>query len=179
MKTLILHGWSGSDFPHWQSLLAGELAQDYGTVCFPLLKDKDAPIKEEWMKEAKEILLDFRPDVVVCHSLANILWFHLCHEMRIEGVKKLFLVAPPRLTCKIPELATFFPVEVPKELYAQSVTLITSTNDPYMDESEALLLRDALGEEIEHIVLQDAGHINAASGFGQWDEIVQRVKNSF
>ena len=177
MKTLILHGWGGSDFPHWQSYLAGELARDYGTVSFPLLKEKDAPKKDIWMAQVSEILEDFKPDIVVCHSLANTLWFHLCNVQKAFHVKKLFLVAPPSLTCKLTELSTFFPVDVPKQLFAQSVTLITSTNDQYMSIEEA----ESLGKcfSCEHIVLQEAGHINTASGYGAWDEMVEMVKNSF
>lgn len=173
MKTLILHGWGGSDSPHWQSYLASELARDYGTVSFPLLQDKDAPIKDVWMTQVEALLQDFKPEIVVCHSLANTLWFHLCNEKRAYHVRKLFLVAPPSLTCKVAELETFFPVEFAKDLYAQNVTLITSTNDPYLSEDEAKSL--AL-HNIEHIILKDAGHINAASGFCEWDEIVKMVK---
>lgn len=178
MKTLILHGWGGSDFPHWQSYLAGELARDYGTVSFPLLIDKDAPKKALWLEQIEQILQDFQPDVVVCHSLANIAWFHLCHEKRALHVRKLFLVAPPSLTCKIEELSTFFPLTVPNDLNAQSVTLITSTNDPYLCEDEAQSLAGTL-RPVEHIVLKDAGHINAASGYGEWEEIVDLVKDTY
>ena len=178
MKTLILHGWGGSDFPHWQSYLAGELAKDYGTVCFPLLKEKDTPQKDVWMVQVAEILRDFKPDVIVCHSLANILWLHLCNEQKAYHVKKLFLVAPPSLTCKIAEVSTFFPLTIPNDLSAQDVTLITSTNDQYMSEEEAQSLAETLCPK-EHIVLKDGGHINAASGFGEWNEIVKMVKNSF
>ena len=177
MKTLILHGWGGSDFPHWQSFLAGSLARDYGTVSFPLLKEKDTPQKDVWMTQVQEILEDFKPDIVVCHSLANILWFHLCNEQKAYHVKKLFLVAPPSLTCKLEELSTFFPVAIPKELYSKSVTLITSTNDQYMSEEEAQSLAEALCQAM-HIVLKEAGHINAASGYGEWEAIVEMVKNS-
>lgn len=174
MKTLILHGWGGSDFPHWQSYLAGELAKDYGTVSFPLLRDKGAPQKDVWIKQVREILEDFRPDTVVCHSLANTLWFHLCHEGKITRVKRLFLVAPPSLTTQMEEVSTFFPITVPQNVYAEETILITSTNDPYMDKEEADDLAKQLN--VEHIVLEGAGHINATSGFGAWSEIVEMVK---
>jgi uncharacterized protein len=173
-RVLILHGWGGSDFPHWQSHLAAEIAKDYGTVSFPLLKEKDAPKKEIWFLQVKEILEEFRPHTVVCHSLANTLWFHLCNDGRIRKVKNLFLVAPPSLTCKIPNISTFFPVEIPKDIHAKNAALITSTNDPYMDAAEAENLAKEL--DIEHTVLQDAGHISTDSGYGVWEEIVKRVK---
>ncbi len=174
MKTLILHGWGGSEMPHWQSWLAGELAKDYGTVCFPLLKDKDTPQKEIWMQQVKALLDDFKPDTVVCHSLANMLWFHLCQEYELSEVKKLFLVAPPSLKNPIKEVATFFPVNVPCNLYARDVLLITSTTDPYISEQEAHDLAAQLG--VSHKILEHAGHINTDSGFGVWIEIVEMVK---
>ncbi|WP_331775094.1 RBBP9/YdeN family alpha/beta hydrolase [Sulfurospirillum sp. 1612] len=174
MKTLILHGWGGSDMPHWQSWLAGELAKDYGTVCFPLLKDKDAPIKEVWMQQVKALLDDFKPDTVVCHSLANTLWFHLCQAYDLPEVHKLFLVAPPSLKVTIQEVATFFPVEVPRNLHASDVVLITSTTDPYMSQDEANDLAHQLG--VTHKILDQAGHINADSGFGVWDDILDMIK---
>jgi uncharacterized protein len=33
-KVLLLHGWGGSNYPHWQSWLAAELAKNYGKVSF-------------------------------------------------------------------------------------------------------------------------------------------------
>ncbi|MDX1808537.1 MAG: alpha/beta hydrolase [Sulfurospirillaceae bacterium] len=174
VKTLILHGWGGSDFPHWQSYLACELAKDYGTVSFPLLIDKDNPKKDTWMKQVRDILSDFKPDIVVCHSLANTLWFHLCNEEKITPVKKLFLVAPPSLTTEVEEVSTFFPVSAPQNIYAQEIILITSTNDPYMPNAEANDLAKQL--DVKHLVLKDAGHINAESGFGEWSDINLMVK---
>ena len=44
-KTLLLHGWGGSDEPHWQAWLAGEIAKDYGMVAFPLLENPHFPTK--------------------------------------------------------------------------------------------------------------------------------------
>ena len=55
-KVLLLHGWGGSDYPHWQSWLASEIAKDYGTVSFLRLKNPDAPKKSEWMHQLKEAL---------------------------------------------------------------------------------------------------------------------------
>ena len=100
-KVLILHGWGGSDFPHWQSWLAGELAKEYGRVSFLKFSDVDFPKLEAWKKELKEELEEFKPDIVLCHSLANTLWFHLCNDNSMRGVEKLYLVAPPSMECDI------------------------------------------------------------------------------
>lgn len=173
-RVLVLHGWGGSDAPHWQSWLSSEIAKDYGSVSFLKFSDMDSPNKDLWLSELTKELDEFKPDIVVCHSLANILWFHLCNKQAQREIEKLFLVAPPRLSCKIEELKSFFPCEVPKNLYAKSALLITSTNDPYMSENEAKELKDALMVNMK--VLQNAGHINTDGGYGEWPWLLQEIK---
>jgi uncharacterized protein len=175
MKVLILHGWGGSDFPHWQSWLASELAKEYKTVSFFKFSDLDLPKYDIWEKELEQHLVDFKPDIVLCHSLANILWFHLCSKNKIaSSIKKLYLVAPPSLTCDIEELKSFYPISVPKKLYADDVLLITSTNDQYLTEKEAMDLQKDLDVDMKVIV--DGGHINTDSGFGEWKWILEEVQ---
>ncbi len=175
MKVLLVHGWGGSNFPHWQSWLASEIAKDYGTVSFLKFKDLDFPKIDEWERELLEHINDFKPDIVICHSLANTLWFHLCNKKKIpKEIKKLYLVAPPSMNCNLEELSTFFPVVAPKNLFAQKSLLVTSTNDPYMNVDEANELQKELG--IDMNMLEDAGHINAESGFGEWPWILNEIK---
>lgn len=173
-RVLILHGWGGSDFPHWQAYLASEIAKDYGCVSFLKFSDIDFPNRDIWLQELQDEIAAFSPTVVVCHSIANILWFHLCHKGGIKEIEKLFLVAPPSFGCDIKELKSFFPCPIPKKLYAKEVLLVTSTNDPYMPQNEAAELQKALG--IEMRVLENAGHINTSSGYGEWDWIVEKIK---
>jgi predicted alpha/beta hydrolase family esterase len=165
-RVLLLHGWGGSDFPHWQSWLAGELAKRYGTVSFPLLDHPHFPSRNRWMRQVKELLESFKPDTIICHSLANTLWFHLCNEGEIEPVERLLMVAPPRLDCEIETIKSFFPVAAPKKLYAKEAELVTSTTDPYLTPDEAGALQDVL--DIPMKVLEGAGHINDESGYGEW-----------
>lgn len=175
-RVLILHGWGGSNFPHWQSWLAGEIAKDYGCVSFLKFSNIDLPNKDEWMSELKRELEEFKPNIVICHSVANILWFHVCNEGGIKKLDNLFLVAPPSLKCDIKELKSFFPCQIPTKLYAKKPLLITSTNDPYMTMQEADELQKAL--DIEMLVLQNAGHINSDSGYGEWPWMLEEIKNT-
>jgi len=175
-KVLLLHGWGGSDYPHWQSWLAGELAKDYGCVNFLRFSNVDEPKLDLWMREAKAALDDFRPDIVLCHSLANTLWFHLSHQEKLSHqIEKLYLVAPPSLRCEIPELQEFFPVKVPTNLYAKKTLLITSTNDPYLTQTEAKALQKEL--DVPMKVIENGGHINAESGYGEWRWILEELKS--
>jgi predicted alpha/beta hydrolase family esterase len=172
-RVLLLHGWGGSDYPHWQSWLAGEVAKAYGTVSFPLLDNPHFPSKNRWMRQTRTLLEEFRPDIVLCHSLANTLWFHLCHEGEITPVEQLYLVAPPRLTCEIDTIRSFFPVTPPPSLFAKQAMMVTSTDDPYMTMDEAQALQRALNIPMK--VLENAGHINADSGYGEWPWIREQL----
>jgi len=173
-RVLLLHGWGGSNFPHWQSWLAGEIAKEYGTVSFLEFSDFEFPNFGVWKKELIEQMKAFKPDIVICHSLANTLWFHLCNTDAITKVQKLYLVAPPSIECDIPELESFFPLDMPKNAHAKETFLITSTNDPYMSVDEANELQASLG--VEMTMLENAGHINAESGYGEWPWILEKIK---
>ncbi|WP_415397145.1 RBBP9/YdeN family alpha/beta hydrolase [Sulfurimonas sp. CS5] len=173
-RVLLVHGWGGSDNPHWQSWLAAEIARDYGCVSFLKLSNFEFPHINLWKQELLKELNNFNPTIIICHSLANILWFHLCNEENIAEVEKLFLVSPPSLNSQIDELKNFFPVAAPKKLYAKEVLLVCSTNDPYMELDEAKSLKKELNVKME--ILENAGHINADSGFGPWPWMLNKLK---
>ena len=173
-KTLILHGWGGSDNPHWQSWLAGEIAKDYGEVYFPLLDNPHFPTKKRWMAQVKEILASFKPDVVICHSMANILWFHLCEESEMEVIERLLLVSPPRMDLELNTIKSFFPAPYPKKLFAKEVMLVTSTDDPYLSQEEATAMR--IGLSVPMKVIENGGHLNTDSGYGEWPWALEWVK---
>jgi len=173
-KVLLLHGWGGSDYPHWQSWLAGEIAKDYGEVCFLKFHNYDTPQLSVWKEQLKEKLLSFQPDIVICHSLANTLWFHLCHTDTLNVIQNLYLVAPPSLNCALKELKEFFPLHLPQNLYAQEITLICSDNDPYMTLQEAQHLEQSL--QTTMVTIHNGGHINAQSGYGEWPWILEEIQ---
>ncbi|MFK2822125.1 RBBP9/YdeN family alpha/beta hydrolase [Arcobacter sp. YIC-80] len=165
-KILILHGLGGSDYPHWQAVLAGDLIKQNYTVSFPSFPKRDNPQLKEWKEFLKKEIEHFKPDTIICHSLANVLWFQTCDELDIS-LEKLMLVAPVSRTRVVEAAKTFYPYTPPKDLKAKEVIMLASTNDPYMTEEEAMLLKEDLNVEIN--IMQNAGHINAESGFGSHD----------
>ncbi len=165
-RVLILHGWGGSSYPHWQAHLAADLIKENYIVSFPSLPNKEFPVLKEWSSFALKEIEHFKPDIVVCHSLGNILWFHICEQLNIE-LEKLLLVAPVRKECDISEIKTFFPYEHPNALKAKEICIAASTNDPYLNLEEAHNLQKELDVPIK--IFDDAGHINADSGFGKFD----------
>ncbi|PHS58706.1 MAG: hypothetical protein COB17_01790 [Sulfurimonas sp.] len=83
----------------------------------------------------------------------------------------------PRLTCDIKELASFYPCELPTNLYADNSILICSDNDPYVNISEIQSIQKSLNIELK--IIKNAGHINADSGFGEWQWILQEIQNDY
>ncbi|MFA7092310.1 MAG: alpha/beta hydrolase, partial [Arcobacteraceae bacterium] len=114
-RVLILHGWGGSDFPHWQAHLAADLIKENYVVSFPALPNRDFPNIQEWKAYIKKEVESFKPNIVVCHSLGNIAWFHCLDELNIT-LDKLMLVAPVRQTCDIEAIKSFFPYPLPRDL---------------------------------------------------------------
>jgi len=172
-RVLILHGWGGSDAPHWQAELASEIAKKYGTVSFPLLDNCHFPSKNRWIKQVREILTTFKPHTVICHSLANNLWMWLCEEEGMQEIKRLFMVSVPSLTTKEKTIKTFFPCPLPKSLYADEIHMIVSDDDPWVKLDEAQHIASQYNASFT--VLENAGHINADSGYGKWDYIEKCV----
>lgn len=172
-RVLILHGLGGSDFPHWQANLARDLIKENYIVSFPAFPSRNNPKLEEWKDFLKKELAYFKPDIVVCHSLANVLWFHTCDELDIK-LEKLILVAPVSRNRSIEEAKTFYPYPIAKDLKASQIIMIGSTNDPYMSEEETRELQIKLNVDIK--IMENAGHINASSGFGKLDFALEFIK---
>jgi len=173
VRVLILHGWGGSDYPHWQAKLASKLACNYKAVYFPLLKNPHFPNKNSWLKQLEDIMEWFNPTIVLCHSLANTLWFWYVNEHKVS-IDKLYMVAMPSLNTKEATISSFFPVPKPKSLGAKEIFMVASSNDKWCTIIEAKELANSYGAKF--LELKDAGHINADSGYGDWDWIYEQFK---
>jgi uncharacterized protein len=155
---LILHGWQGSGPDHWQTWLAGRLRERGEQVRYPELPDPDAPELGDWLDALRAELAAFaEPPVVVCHSLACILWLH--HG----GSERALLVAPP---ASRPEIADFFPPPLPRGLPAE---LWCADDDPYCPEGAARLYGEPLGVPVR--LFAGGGHLNPDAGYGAWPAV--------
>ncbi len=165
-KVLILHGFGGSNYPHWQAWTASELIKKNYEVSFPQFPQKDNPKLDIWLEHLAKEFYHFNPDIVVCHSVANLLWFHFVNTHKdIKPIKKLMLVSPVSQDCKLKEIKSFFPYPILENLKAQEIIMVSSTNDPYMTKDEAMDLQSQLNIGLK--ILDDAGHINVDSGYGE------------
>ncbi len=172
-SVLILHGWGGSDSPHWQDVLARELASKGYPVFFPHLPNRDNPTLESWIEALDNIITSCKPSIIICHSLANILLFHYLEASPELHFDKILLVAPPSSDAGNSEIASFFPFPTPN-INAKQKLLVASTNDKYASSVDAITIAMNTGSEV-HMV-ENGGHINTESGFGKWDFAFDWIK---
>ena len=165
---LILHGLGGSGPGHWQTWLAARLRADGERIAYPDLPDADLPSLPAW-RDALEGELAALPagDVVlVCHSLACLLYLHHVAEGGAQA-DRVLLAAPPSEASGVSEIEGFFPVPLPA--LREGARLVCSDDDPYCPEGAAGLYSEPLGVPVD--VLPAGGHLNPESGYGPWPAV--------
>lgn len=168
LTALILPGIDSSGPEHWQS--QWERADP---ACVRVIQDEwAAPRCGDWLARLNEVLnARSEPVVLVAHSAGCALvlqWSSSASSSGLQQVRGVLLVAPADPDGpSFPRGPTGFG---PMPLHALPFPsiVVTSTDDPYIDPERASEFADAWRSRF--VLLQSAGHINAASGFGPWPE---------
>jgi predicted alpha/beta hydrolase family esterase len=168
----VLHGWTGSGPDHWQTWLARRLAERGEKVAYPALPRPDEPRLDEWLEALREELARLGGErVVLCHSLACILWLQHARSTE-ERVDRVLLVAPPSPSVELPGVEGFFPLEVTAEdvgRAAASTRLVCAPADPYCPEGADTLFGRPLGLPTD--VVPGGSHLNTDAGYGPWPAV--------
>lgn len=156
---VIVPGWRGSGPGHWQSLWAERLPQARRVE----QDDWVTPTRAAWVGQLERTVLAApHPVVIVAHSLGCIATAHLGPQAAAR-VQAALLVAPAN-----PErravLNDFAPT--PSRTLPYRSIVVASRDDPYCSIRLAGAYARAWGSEF--VSLQNAGHINIASGHGEW-----------
>lgn len=158
-RIIIVPGWRNSGPDHWQSLWAQQLPHAERVE----QDDWLVPHRDPWVAALEQLVLS-RPEPVVlaAHSLGCVTAAHMGPEAsaRVQGA---LLVAPADPERRA-QLADFAPVPYAPLPYRS--VLVASSNDPYCPIRRAGAYARAWGSEF--VRLQNAGHINVESGFGDW-----------
>jgi uncharacterized protein len=172
---LILHGLEGSGEGHWQHLLHEDLRERGEDSRFPELSDPDRPVFTTWMAELTAELGAMPAGgerVVLCHSLACVLWLHHAGTAEpAQRVDRVLLVAPPSPRTELPTRG-FPPLELDPALpaaAAERTRLVCATGDPYCPERADTIYAGALG--IPADVIEDGGHLSTDWGYGDWPAV--------
>jgi uncharacterized protein len=164
VRFLILPGLSGSGAEHWQTLWE---ARD--PACTRVeQQDWDRPDLAGWLRAVDEALEAAEgPVVLVAHSLGCALVAHGARRAAWSRVAAALLVAPADVDtpgCTPPETRGFSPI--PLESLPFPATVVASQDDAYVDFERARHFARCWGAEF--VDAGAVGHINAASGLGNW-----------
>jgi predicted alpha/beta hydrolase family esterase len=139
-------------------------------VAFPDLPDPFDPYPELWA-EAARAALDDDPEVVLCHSLACLLWLRLATAAEDQLAQRALLVAPPCLDDIAPVARFLDHGAGPGALNraAARTLLVCSDDDPYCPPGAIAAYGEPLA--IDSVLIAGAGHINTDAGYGPWPAV--------
>ncbi|MFD0666948.1 RBBP9/YdeN family alpha/beta hydrolase [Ramlibacter sp. MAHUQ-53] len=180
---LIVPGLRDHVDAHWQTLLARRLPRVHGVP--PMgREDLDCAARVAAIERAMDATEG--PVVLVAHSGGCVMVAHWArvtrHAARVRGC---LLATPPDFDRPLPEgyptLAMLDAggwLPVPRERLPFRSLVATSRNDPLGDHDRVVVLARDWGSEIED--LGEVGHLNPASGFGEWpaaDALIDRLSH--
>jgi predicted alpha/beta hydrolase family esterase len=159
---LILPGLYNSGPQHWQSrweaLHPGlrRVVQD----------DWDKPRCADWVARLEERVLETPDAVLVGHSSACALVAHWVKSGPKGRARAALLVGPSDPEApSYPEGPTGF-APMPLVALPFPSIVVASTDDPYVSVDRARVFASAWGSRLE--IVEGGGHLNSASGLGDW-----------
>ena len=163
---LLLPGLGNSDPEHWQS------HWERGSSTFQrLVQDEwNAPDRRDWVAKLDQYLAKrTEPVILAAHSSACAMAAHWAstappeHLSRVQGA---LLVAPSDPDEPNYPLGPTYFSPMPLHRLPFPTTVVASTNDECVSPDRARQYAAAWGSRF--VLLEGAGHINAASAFGPW-----------
>ena len=174
---LVLPGLGNSGPEHWQSIWERE-GQHVERV---LQREWDTPQCSEWVGRLNEILeARSSPAVFAAHSSACALVAHWAAQApaRLSSrIKGALLVAPSDPDGPAYPIGPVGFGPVPMQPILFPTIVVASSDDKYISPLRAKQYADAWGSRF--VLLEDAGHINAASGFGPWPDGYSLLESLF
>jgi predicted alpha/beta hydrolase family esterase len=167
---LIIPGLGNSGPQHWQSLW--EKQYNFTRV---EQQNWDEPVCSDWVETLNNFLKNYNlADVIlVGHSSACAAIVYWAQKFNIK-IKGALLVGPSDTEADTyPAEATGFNPMPLNRLPFPSIT-VASQNDYYVSFDRATLFAQSWGSELVNI--GDAGHVNVASGFGEWPQGLELLK---
>lgn len=176
-RFLVLHGWQNHrPTDHWQYWLTDRLRRRGEQVLYPQLPSPDEPRLGDWLDvvRAELRMLGDGERVVICHSLACLLWLrHAARANDGEVVDRLLLVCPPGVSALPHALAPFFPAPGDASALARSVRarpeLVCTDADPWCAAGAASVYGAALDVDVHEV--PGGGHLAAGDGYGPWPDV--------
>lgn len=161
---LTIPGLASSGPRHWQTIWE----KQYPDIFTRVEQDNwDLPVRKDWVEKLQNYVQQLsKPTVLVAHSLGCLTVAHWAEKYFSTFVKGALLVAPAdaELSERLSFVEGFSPV--PKITLPFDTLIVASTNDIYASIERSEYFARSWGSAFLNIGAQ--GHINASSGFGDW-----------
>ena len=174
---LIVPGLRDQVEEHWQTLLASRLPR-VRTVAPMGRKQLDCAARIRAIEQ--EACAIEGPVIVVAHSGGVIMLVHWARKTRCRGIVGALLATPPDFERPMPagfptieDLSAGGWLPVPRIPLAFPSIVAASRNDPLAHYDRVASLADGWGSRL--VDLGDVGHLNPASGFGEWPGAVSFI----
>jgi len=170
-KYLIVPGLGNSGQEHWQTYF-----QKSGKDFYRIDQEEwDAPTCEEWISTIDQNVIEFDLSniILIGHSLGCTAIAHWAKKYK-RKIKGALLVAPSDLEAPQYTFPAVGFTPIPLEKLNFKTIVVASSNDIWVSLERASYFASNWGSEF--INIGRAGHINSASGYGNWDEGMSILK---
>ena len=181
---LIVPGLRDHVEEHWQTHLERKLSCVRKVVCVPALEADKLSCAARVSAIQRTLETIEGPIIVVAHSAGVVMLVHWAqkHARELEGV---LLAAPPDFESPLPAgyptpdaLQTNGWLPVPRHALPFRSIAAASTNDPLATLDRVTQMASDWGSELVNVGA--LGHINPASGFGEWplaEQLIQSLES--
>jgi len=164
VPVIVIPGIGNSGPLHWQSVWEKK-NPDFQRV---RQADWDRPVRSEWVDAIQQTAVTVRrPAVLVAHSLGCLAFAYWAVSTRLPVAGALLVAVPDPTREQFPSAATGF-TPVPVQRFDFPSIVVASSDDPYGSLEYVGRCAAAWGSRL--VTIGPAGHINAASGLGDWQE---------
>ena len=163
-RVLLVPGIGNSGPTHWQSYWESE----HDSYVRVQQSDWEHPVCADWVSALELDAQRAGPGTLIAaHSLGCLVVANWLAQTSIPVAGALLVAVPDPSGARFPSEAKGF-TPVPFDPLPCPSIVVASSDDPYSDMAFATQCANAWGSRL--INIGRAGHINAASGLGRWDE---------
>jgi len=167
----IIPGLGNSDENHWQTHFENS-GENFIRIN---QKSWDEPDGEDWIQNIEQAVLAHEPSsvVLIAHSLGCTAVAQWAKHFP-KAIKGALLVAPSDIENPVYKFPMTGFTPIPLEKLPFKSIVVASSNDVWVSEDRAKFFADAWGSE--YVNIGKAGHINVASGYGEWPSGLELLK---
>ncbi|NDZ14901.1 alpha/beta hydrolase [Variovorax sp. WS11] len=178
---LIVPGLRDHVEDHWQTHLERKLSSVRQVVSVPPLETDKLSCAARVAAVQRAIEIIEGPLIVVAHSAGALMMVHWAQE-HTRGLEGVLLAAPPDFESPLPAgyptpdaLQANGWLPVPRHALPFRSIVAASTNDPLATLDRVTQMASDWGSEL--VDVGALGHINPASGFGEWPLAEQLIRS--